>query len=203
MSGLQSLRKYSQVSAETMPADLEKCELCNLSVAHEHQHLIDPSTRKLICTCDGCSVLFDSKGLTKFKRVPRDIRRLTELVMPNESWEKLLVPINLAFFYRSSQAQRVVALYPSPAGVTESLLELEAWGEISDANPRLKELDEDIEGLLVNRLKGQQEYYIAPIDCCFELVGLLRMKWRGFTGGDRVWEEVQTFFTRLRERALS
>jgi hypothetical protein len=179
----------------------EYCDLCKLPLAHGHQHLIDPSTRKLICSCDGCSVLFDSGGMTKYRRIPRDPKLVKDLVLPNETWEKLLVPINLAFFYKSSHAKRVVALYPSPAGVTESLLELNAWGAIADANPEIASLQEDVEGLLVNRLKNQREYYVAPMDRCFELVGILRLNWRGFTGGDKVWDEVQSFFGRLRERA--
>ena len=56
----------------------------------------------------------------------------------------------------------------------------------------------DVEALLVNRLGVGREYFLAPIDRCFELVGIIRMHWRGFTGGAKVEEEIEGFFARLR-----
>jgi hypothetical protein len=55
----------------------------------------------------------------------------------------------------------------------------------------------ELEALLVNRLNGAREYYRAPIDVCFELVGLIRLHWRGFSGGDKVWQEINAFFAKL------
>ena len=49
----------------------------------------------------------------------------------------------------------------------------------------LAELEPDVEALLVNRMKGERAYYRAPIDECFKLVGLIRMHWRGLSGGTR------------------
>jgi hypothetical protein len=164
---------------------------------------MDPKARELICTCDGCVVLFDSSGLTKYRRVPREVRTLPDFQLTGAQWEKLLVPIQLAFFYRSSHAGRTVALYPSPAGVTESVIEPEAWQAIVAANPGLEEMSEDVEALLVNRLNNQKEYFRCPMDRCFELVGLIRTYWRGFTGGDRVWTEVERFLSHLKEGARS
>ena len=37
----------------------ERCELCSAPLAHEHQHLIEPQTRRLVCACDPCALLFD------------------------------------------------------------------------------------------------------------------------------------------------
>ena len=50
--------------------------------------------------------------------------------MTDAEWDGLLIPINLAFFLQNSMDSRVSALYPSPAGATESLLPLEAWSSI-------------------------------------------------------------------------
>ena len=110
------------------------------------------------------------------------------------------------FFFRSSLEGRTIALYPSPAGAVESLLPLEAWGEIVDVNPALHRLRPDIEALLVNRVghahgMKSAEYYIAPIDECFKLVGLIRSNWKGLSGGTEVWTEIGNFFTRLRANA--
>ena len=42
------------------------------------------------------------------------------------------------------------------------------------------------------------EYYIAPIDECYKLVGLIRTNWKGLSGGTEVWDEVGRFFAELR-----
>jgi hypothetical protein len=97
-------------------------------------------------------------------------------------------------------------MYPSPAGATESLLPLEAWSSIVQANPALNHLEPDVEALLVNRV-GQSrgsaaaEYYIVPIDTCYKLVGLIRLHWRGLSGGTEVWQEISNFFAELRYRS--
>jgi len=59
----------------------------------------------------------------------------------------------------------------------------------------------DVEALLINRVGKKREYYIVPIDLCFELIGLIRVHWRGLSGGDKVWEEVETFFSKLKAGA--
>lgn len=123
--------------------------------------------------------------------------------MTEAQWESLLIPINLAFFFLASGEGRVVALYPSPAGAVESLLPIDAWTEIVAQNPDLGDLRPDVEALLVNRVgyaRGLSAalYYVAPIDECFRLVGLIRTHWKGLSGGEAVWAEIGEFFTRLR-----
>ena len=111
-----------------------------------------------------------------------------------------MIPINVAFFF-SSEPGRVTALYPSPAGATESLLTLEAWEELAAENPVLHELEPDVEALLVNRLETTRDYYRAPIDECYRLVGLIRANWRGLSGGQAVWRELAQFFELLKQRS--
>jgi hypothetical protein len=96
---------------------------------------------------------------------------------------------------------RVVPLYPSPAGATESLLGLEAWHELEEANPVLREMEPDVEALLVNRVGSTRDYYLVPIDRCYELVGLIRSGWRGLSGGTEVWKLVDGFFKDIEARA--
>jgi hypothetical protein len=95
----------------------------------------------------------------------------------------------------------MTAMYPGPAGATESLLPLTAWTTLVADNPMLEQLEPDIEALLVNRVASSREYFIAPIDACYELVGLIRMHWRGLSGGDAVWREIACFFSRLQQNA--
>jgi hypothetical protein len=144
----------------------------------------------------------------KYRRVPRRIRFLPDFRLTDAQWESLMVPINMAFFFSSTPAGRVVALYPSPAGPMESLLGLESWDEIVQSNPILKEMGPDVEALLVNRVGSARgysdaEYFLVPIDECYKLVGLIRAHWRGLSGGTQVWEEIGAFFSGLKERSVS
>ncbi|MGC1646148.1 MAG: DUF5947 family protein [Candidatus Sulfotelmatobacter sp.] len=184
----------------------ERCEMCSAELRSEHAHLIEAAQRRLHCTCDACAMLFSGQAGTKYKRVPRDVRLLANFRMTDAEWDGLLIPINLAFFFQNSVNARVSALYPSPAGATESLLPLEAWSSIVQANPALKGLEPDVAALLVNRVglargSAPAEYYIVPIDACYELVGLIRAHWRGLSGGTEVWKEIGNFFAGLRARA--
>jgi hypothetical protein len=172
----------------------------------EHAHLVELTERRLHCACDACAMLFSNRSDAKYKRVPRDVRLLAEFQMSDADWDGLLIPINLAFFFQNSLDSRVRALYPSPAGATESLLPLEAWANIVGNNPILNSMEADVEALLANRVGASRglaaaEYYIVPIDACYKLVGLIRMHWHGLSGGAEVWKEVGAFFTDLRSKA--
>jgi hypothetical protein len=185
--------------------DVERCELCSAEVASEHPHLIEPASRKLLCTCNACAILFSGMG-TKYKRVPRRVLALADFRLSDGQWESLMVPISMAFFFRSTPDARVVAFYPSPAGATESLLPLETWKDIESMNPALQAMEADVEALLVNRIGHTRgftapEYYVLPIDECYKLVGLIRANWRGLSGGTEVWQEIGRFFDGLKQRA--
>jgi hypothetical protein len=180
----------------------ERCELCSAELSAHHPHLIEPASRKLVCACAACALLFSNQKDGKYRRVPQRIRSLPDFRLTNAQWESLRLPIHLAFFFHSTPAGRVIALYPSPAGATESLLPLESWGEIVQENPILAELEPDVEALLVNRVGQAAEYYLAPMDECYKLVGLMRARWHGLSGGAEVWEEIKRFFAELQERSL-
>jgi hypothetical protein len=186
---------------------VERCELCGTALPAEHQHLIEPASRKLSCACDACALLFDGRTDARFRRVPRRPRSLSDFVLTETQWDELLIPINMAFLFFSTPAERIVAMYPSPAGATESLLSLEAWQGLVEANPVLGSMQPDVEALLVNRLGAWRgfaaaEYYLAPIDDCYRLVGLIRTHWRGLSGGTEVWQRLGEFFAQLNERSV-
>jgi hypothetical protein len=202
-----TLRRFARSAATAATA--ERCELCSLPLAEEHLHLIELTERKLVCACDPCAILFENQGSGNagaYRRVPRLVRLLPDFRMNDGQWDSLMIPINLAFFFHSSPADRVVALYPSPAGATESLLSLQSWEEIVRENPVLATMQPDVEALLVNRVRtesGAAEYYLVPIDQCYKLVGLIRTHWRGLSGGAEVWEEIARYFAELRDRSTS
>jgi hypothetical protein len=179
------------------PAALgERCGLCNVALGPEHRHLVEPQSRRIECACTACALLFE-KNTARYRLVPRDAVRLDDFVLDDLEWEALGVPIQLAFFFWNSTLNKVVGLYPSPAGATESLLPLDAWQDIVARNPRLAGLQPDVEALLVNRASKPHRYFIAPIDRCYQLVGIIRRHWRGFSGGDVVHEQMAAFFDHL------
>jgi hypothetical protein len=180
--------------------------MCSLELASIHQHLLEPISRKLICACDACAILFGNQGQTKYKRVPRRVRFLADFRLSDSQWDGLMMPINMAFFVRNTPRARVMALYPSPAGATESLLSFDTWEDIERENPPLLAMEADVEALLVNRIGHSRgfsnpEYYVVPIDECFRLVGLIRSRWQGLSGGAEVWREIGQFFGNLKDRA--
>jgi len=187
--------------------DGERCELCSAALAAVHPHLMEPGSRKLLCACSACAILFSGMG-TKYKRVPRRVLALSDFHLSDGQWESLMVPISMAFFFRSTPDARVVAFYPSPAGAMESQLPLETWKDIADENPALKEMEADVEALLVNRVGhargfGGPEYYLIPIDECYRLTGMIRFHWKGLSGGSEVWQQIGKFFEGLKSRATA
>src|SRR5689334_1125091 len=155
-----------------------------------------------MCACRACAILFDREaaGAGHYRLVPDRRLRVDDLELSDAMWEELRLPVDMAFFFHSA-AGRVQAFYPSPMGPTESLLRLEAWEALERANPVLGTLAPDVEALLVNRARGARRHYVVPIDDCYALVGLIRTRWRGLTGGTEVWREIGAFFEGLDRRA--
>jgi hypothetical protein len=187
-------------------AVVERCEMCSLELAGEHEHLVEPVNRKLICACQACAILFEGQSGTKYKRVPREVLFLRDFQLTDAQWDGLMVPIEMAFFFKSSPQDKMIALYPSPAGPTESLLSLDTWTDVVQMNPILSAMRDDVTALLVNRVghvrgAAPAEYYLVPIDECYKLVGLIRTHWRGLSGGTEVWREIGAFFAGLKKRA--
>jgi hypothetical protein len=190
----------------TVSRTVEHCDLCSVELYKDHAHLVELASRQLVCACDACAMLFDRQERTQYKRVPRDVQFLCDFAITDAQWESLIIPINLAFFFRSSIEDRIIALYPSPAGAVESLLPLDTWAAIAERNAVLSNLRSDVEALLVNRIArpgamAEAQYYIVPIDECYRLVGLIRTGWKGLSGGAEVWDEIDRFFGGLRLRA--
>lgn len=181
---------------------VERCELCGLGLAAEHPHLLEPSTRQLRCCCDACSILFGTQQAARYRRVNSHVEKLGDFHLSDAQWDDLHLPINLAFFIRSTSAGRVLAYFPSPAGATESLLTLETWDQLAQENPVLVALEPDVEAWLANRLGESDEHYRVSIDECYRLVGLIRTHWRGLSGGMEVWREITSFFAELKQRSL-
>jgi len=183
----------------------EQCELCNAPMPAAHRHLLELPAREIVCACRPCSLLFDKEGSGsgRYKLIPERRLRLDGFQISDRAWEELRVPVDMAFFFHSSEAERVLAYYPGPMGPTESQLELSSWQELERENPILAELAPDVEALLVNRVGGARRHWLVGLDECYGLVGLIRTRWKGLTGGKGVWREIDGFFDELDRRARS
>lgn len=177
----------------------ERCDLCRNDVPAEHRHLLQLEERAIVCVCEPCWAM--RSGDAGFRPVGSRVVWLPELDFPDELWTALSIPIGLAFLFRSTATDSVVALYPSPAGATESELDLHGWGELVALNPILVELEADAEALVVNRLADPPQYAIVPIDRCYGLVGAIRAGWEGISGGEAVERAVTAFFGDLERSA--
>ena len=195
-AGKNPLAALQRLARGAAPA-LEICELCGKAVGPKHRHLLATSDFRIICACDPCALCFQGVVGGRFKLIPRDTRPLPGFQLTESEWAGLSLPINLAFFFYHGANRAVKALYPSPAGATESLLSFEDWAGLVQRNPMLAGMEPDVEALLVNRIGARRQYYLAPIDKCYELVGLIRMHWRGLSGGTEVWKEIDRFFNEL------
>jgi Family of unknown function (DUF5947) len=174
--------------------------MCGVAIADEHQHVVNVGSRSLLCTCRPCYLLFSHDDATlAYRAVPDRYLAFPDLAAP--VWEELELPVGTAFLFHNSALQRVVAFYPGPAGATESELSLQAWERVVASAPGLATLRADVEALLVHAEEQRVEAFLVPIDVCYELVGHLRMLWRGFDGGQDVRRRLEEFFVHVRAQS--
>lgn len=179
------------------------CEMCGEPLGERHSHTVDLTHRSLLCTCLSCGLLFTTAGAAggRYRTVPDRHRRVDDLVLTAAQWDALAIPVGLVFLFRNSAMGRVVALYPSPAGATESELPVDAWDGIVAANPVLADCEDDVEAVLLRRLDGEGfACYLVPVDACYTLVGVVRAHWRGLDGGSEARREIARFFRDLDAR---
>lgn len=202
-SPLATLRRINSTRPSVMPG--ERCEMCAESIGDQHQHVVDVESRSMMCTCRGCYLLFtDQQAALRYRAVPDRYLAFADFRFVRSEWDDLQIPVGLAFLFRNSVQERVVAFYPSPAGATESELSLDAWDRIVAANPPLSLLLPDVEALLIytaERGRGDFTCHLVPIDACYELVGTMRKTWRGFDGGQEARTAMDAFFAMVEARS--
>ena len=198
------------------PPGTERCEMCQTILDGWHGHLVDMDKRSIACACRACYLLFTHEGAAggRYKAVPERICHDPARPLAGTDWNELQIPVAMAFFFFNSALGRVVAGYPSPGGVTECELDLEAWDRLATEYPLLGELAPDTEAIFVHGAspggrppqtppdKSEYEVFLIPIDMCYSLVGELRMYWQGFDGGTEAREALDKFLAGLRRRAV-
>jgi uncharacterized protein DUF5947 len=190
-----ALQRVIARGATRRPPTGAACELCGRPTGDAHRHLLDTSRDDLLCACRACTVLFgrDQASGGRFRLLPdRRVR------VPGLAPAALGVPVGLAFFVRHADGS-VSAHYPSPAGATRWLVDPRTWATVASGRPELATLAADVEALLVNTARGHSDAWLVPIDDCRRLVAVVRRHWKGLSGGDRVWPEIERFFGDLSE----
>jgi hypothetical protein len=200
--GLRRFARPAPQSAEAA-AD-ERCELCGERIGSTHSHMVDPQRRSIACACRACALLFTRPG-GRYATVPDRVCHDPHSPLASAEWAELQIPVGVAFFFANSALGRVIASYPSPAGVTECELDLAAWDRLAAGHPLLSALAPDVEAILVvggaPREAGLIETFLVPIDTCYSLAGALRLEWHGFDGGAEVRRILEELLHSLRERA--
>jgi len=179
--------------------ETEKCEVCGRPLSDDHRHLLELDERRILCACEPCIAM--KSGLESYCPVGTRTLWLDDFQFSDELWAAFQLPVGLAFFLRSTGTNTVVALYPSPAGATECELHLESWQKLVTLNPILNDLEADAEAFVVNRISGEHQHAIVPIDECYRLVGVIKSTWEGISGGNAISNAVPKFFSYVRQKA--
>jgi hypothetical protein len=182
-------------------AAAERCDLCGVTIPDDHRHLLHLVERRIVCSCEACWGMRSGEG--DYRPTGNRTLWLPDLELPDDVWAGFQIPIGLAFFMESTVTECIVAMYPSPAGATESELHFESWSRMRELNPVLDGMEPDIEGLIVNRMAEPAMYLIAPIDKCYALTGTIKAHWEGISGGSGAERAVAGFFEALRAEAVA
>jgi Family of unknown function (DUF5947) len=195
---VSALKRLQMRQMPEGPQPIEaNCDLCGTSMPEDHRHLLELDERRLVCVCESCWAL--RSGDAEFRPTGTRYLWLEDLDLPDDLWARFRIPIGLAFFLRTGGG--IVAFYPSPAGATESELDLGVWEELERRNPELVNLEPEAEVLIVDRLSPSHRFAIAPTDQAYRLVGLVKAKWQGISGGSELEGAVDGFFDELKGKA--
>ena len=183
------------------PSALEYCQFCQVPIAARHPHLIELSSRGVVCACPDCADSPDRPPRLALSPDPAEFAAAARLCHQRRAVGRVSDPDRPGVCV---SRQRGAA----PGGALSGCCRRHpirarprSLVGTGGGQPGANELAPDVEALLVNRTKESREYYRAPIDRCFALAGLIRTHWRGLSGGSAVWDKIEQYFARLRSEA--
>ena len=141
-------------SSPAAPARAERCELCSLEICAPTIRTVrsDGPQAGVLVRC--LRVVVQRTQLMPGSSGCRDeIRLLSEFHMTDAQWDGLMVPINMAFFFRSSPEQGWWRHVPQSGG-RHGVAAFAGGVERNCATriPNSKKMEPDVEALLVNRI---------------------------------------------------
>ena len=189
-------RPAVQPSAPAQPS-AEKCELCATEVPAEHGHVAD------LERCDpGVHVPgllpavhpARARAAAATGRCPTGTWPIPAAALGAAEWDALQIPVGLAFFLPQldlgpgrrllSEPGRGHRVRARPGRVGSG------WPRSTRCSARRTP---DVEAALICRTDSGVEYFLVPIDVCYELVGRMRLHWRGFDGGAEARASIADF----------
>ena len=136
-----------------------------------------------------------------YRLIPTRHLALLDFQVTGELWTGPGQSRKIVYLLRSSEARCVLAVYLDPAGIQESVLDLESWKMLLTRNPLLDSLEPDVEVLLINRMEQAPACFIVPIDTCSRLTGLLTARLRGMESSRKLWRAIDAFFADMQATA--
>ena len=143
-------------------------------------------SRRLVCAARParCSSAASKSGLSP--RAAATSSSCPTSASPTPQWESLLIPISLAFFFHSTPAERVRGRISQSGRGHRIALGIwkpgRRWSTRTPCWPRCNPTSRPCWSIA---WAAQRSYYRVPIDECYKLVGLIRVHWRGLSGGMR------------------
>ncbi|QDY80705.1 hypothetical protein FQU76_02360 [Streptomyces qinzhouensis] len=190
------------------PPRAERCAFCGTGLAPGHRHLADTADRALVCSCAPCALLLERPGAGggRYQGLPGRVLSDPGHEPDAGLWAELRIPVSTAFVLRNAALGRPVLCYPSPAGATESEIDDRDWRQLLAGSRLAAALRPDVEALLLRRTRdpagGERTAgFLVPVDRAYELVGRMRLLWRGFDGGAEARAALDAFFTALTAEA--
>ena len=124
-SAFSSLRRFAQEESEKAAEAAvqeqdapESCELCGEPIPPEHRHLLNVSSREIMCACRACSILFYDAAASegRYRLIPDRRLLLEDFQLTDMQWESLRIPVDMAFFFHSAPAETGRGVLSEPDG---------------------------------------------------------------------------------------
>ena len=163
----ESLRISPAISRTVLQ---HSCRFCSAPLDTFSNPLFEVATQRIVPACEKCASRFSRNDGRPFKLIPRETRALENFQMPDVSWQAFNLSAGVTFVFYSTAATALLSVCKMAAMTVESTVPREVWKAIVEANPALEEMRPDVEGFLIVHALDFKEYYIAPIDVCYNLV---------------------------------